>query len=251
MGKINLAKQNQYVEFAKKDDEGNSISEGFKTIGEAIEGLEQDIEGLEQDIEGKVVFDGSISVETIGGDKGIRNANLPTTAGTYKLSSGGVLSVKANSASSITITAMYGASMYAETRDPASTSDFLFNENTRLGDKPIYCHPIYATFNRPVDNRLFTFTCLLFNNEPTAYTPATFFAFCKELFTLAPTASIMASGYTGTFPISRIINGSTDTTLKVENVNLDRNNVPYNDAYVFEVAALSGGTFIDGVNRIN
>lgn len=128
MGKINLAKQNQYVEFAEKDDEGNIISESFKNIEAAIDN--------------KVVFDNIVSVETIGGDKGIKKANLPTTAGTYKLSSSGILVVKANSASSITITAIYGDSMYSETRDPTSSNNFLFNENTRLGVKPIYWHTV-------------------------------------------------------------------------------------------------------------
>ena len=45
--KVNLAMQNQYVEFAKKDGEGKDIAEGFKALMQEIEGKI----GFDMDIE--------------------------------------------------------------------------------------------------------------------------------------------------------------------------------------------------------
>ena len=238
MGKINLAKQNQYVEFAEKDNEGNSISQAFKTIEEAIDS--------------KIGFNSVVSVETIGGDKGIKKANLPTTAGTYKLSSGGILTAKVNSESSITITAMYGASMYAETRDPASTSNFLFNENTRLGEKPIYWHSV--AFTRGGDGSSYERAfgqIVVLNNSPAPITAQSFIELLKiegffaqvnnGQFDLTSGSNFSNMGY--------LLVGITYSTETAFNVHLRDKGT---NAYSIMSLYLEGFTVNDqGVNRIN
>lgn len=165
----------------------------------SFEKASSDIKEIQDLLSGKAFFDGSVTVENIGGYKGIKKANLPTEAGAYKLSSG-ILIVKANSASSITITAMYGASMYAETRDPDSSNNFLFNENTRLGEKPLYYHPIYV--NNTDANLMCAFAII--NNDPTPFNNSNLQTFLDSVdFNITPiSGTLVLSG--NTYDLHRI-----------------------------------------------
>lgn len=115
--------------------------------------------------------------------------------------------------------------------------------------KPIYCHPIYCKLNREYDNLIIVFTCLIFNNSATPFTPQTFFDWAKDLFSDYPNASIMASGFAGTNPLSRIKDGDSEYYLNVEladsNSALQTLNLSVSDM------SLEASVFVDGVNKIN
>ena len=68
--KVNLAIQNQYVEFAKKDGEGNDIAEGIKALHQAVGGV--------------VAFDGEVLIEQTGSAPVIHKVSQ----GIYKVKKG-------------------------------------------------------------------------------------------------------------------------------------------------------------------
>ena len=68
--KVNLAMQNQFVEFAKKDGEGNDISEA--------------IEALQQAISGVVAFDGELEVTFTSGSPVVSVPEGSSRVGIYK-----------------------------------------------------------------------------------------------------------------------------------------------------------------------
>ena len=62
--------------------------------------------------------------------------------------------------------------------------------------KPIYCHPIYLDFNPQSGDyvgRRYLITCLIFNNDATPFTLATFLSFVNDL-CINYNAKIMCSG---------------------------------------------------------
>ena len=114
--------------------------------------------------------------------------------------------------------------------------------------KPVYCHPIYCSFVRDNDT-LFTFTCLIFNNDATSFTKATFLQWCIDLFIVYSNASVMASGYVKGLPISRIKKhpDNPDTYIALESVNSNGDDNDYWSIWGFPEDAV----FYDGVNKIN
>ncbi len=115
--------------------------------------------------------------------------------------------------------------------------------------KPIYCHPIYCSYNRRDDSKIICFTCLIFNNDKNAFTKSSFYQWCKDLFAEYPTASILASGFAGVAPISRILNGTSFEELRVQTSKTDTTSEEYS-IYKTDIENESTA-FIDGVNKIN
>lgn len=220
----------------------------------SFEKASSDIKEIQDVLSGKAFFDGSVTVVTIGGDKGIKKANLPITAGVYKLSSGGVLCVGVNSASSITLTAIYKDNMYAETRDPASTADLKFVEANRMGDKPIYCHPISISVSSPHQLRL---TCLIFNNDPTPFTLTSLKEWFDNLVaTTEQRAVLMVSGGVSTSISNKpLIASSLDKTLAnnyaIIGIDVDGSITYFSNADWDVLFPPADSTLVDGVNRIN
>lgn len=112
--------------------------------------------------------------------------------------------------------------------------------------KDIYCHPIYCSFKRAGDEKLITFTCLIFNNTATPFTKSSFFSWALDLFSNYPNASILASGYAGASPASRI-KAHTSSSISLETVNADASDNDYWSFFEIPESA----TFTDGVNKIN
>lgn len=115
--------------------------------------------------------------------------------------------------------------------------------------KPIYCHPIYCTYARS-DLTIVTFTCLIFNNDPTPFTKTSFLEWAINLFANYNDASVMASGYVGETPCSRLkIHPSTPTdSIALEAVT---SGGQANSYYTIDETQLTNATFRDGVNKIN
>lgn len=135
----------------------------------------------------------------------------------------------------------------------AQNINALVNADKIDNAKPIYCHPIYCTFNRIREGNsvLMTFTCLIFNNDATPFTADTFFDWVKALFTAHPNASIMASGYVEGNPISRIQDGiGSNLQLQVPRIESGSYvNQFWN--FIKTDLTLETSVFIDGVNKIN
>lgn len=131
--------------------------------------------------------------------------------------------------------------------DIVQTSDEVYDV---ANAKPIYCHPIFCSFYRQVDEEVVTFTCLIFNNSPTVFTKDTFLTWAINLFNEIPNASIMASGYKGLRPASRLKKHPTSPTdsVAIEVVTTDASG---NDYYSVNLNDMATATFIDGVNKIN
>lgn len=212
----------------------------------SFEKASSDIKEIQDVLSGKAFFDGSVTVVTIGGDKGIKKENLPITAGVYKLSSGGVLCVDVNSASSITLTAIYKDNMYTETRDPNSTADLKFIEANRMGDKPLYFHPVVINDA----NAKIGFGLVILNNSSA---PLDTWDKVKEyLFSImqsiGDTARFPATGsftYNDEIVSCRNIDVTTTNVIRIYGYNSSSINV-YRDIENFSI-----GNVYDGVNRIN
>lgn len=113
--------------------------------------------------------------------------------------------------------------------------------------KPIYCHPVYASFSR--DSSVFiTFTCLIFNNDETPFTKESFYDYVLALLTEYPDASIMASGFKNLLPISRIQKQSTSLAVQSPNAGGTAN-----DYWTFTKSSFidEATEFYDGVNPLN
>lgn len=131
--------------------------------------------------------------------------------------------------------------------DASKVADEL--EKAGAGVKPLYCHPIYVTYARTAQV-VGTFTCLIFNNDNTPFTAETFLAWAIALFTEYPNASIMASGYVGALPISRIKIHPNDPTSAVA-LEAALEDGSGNNYYTLNATELAKGSLTDGVNKIN
>ena len=123
----------------------------------------------------------------------------------------------------------------------------LVEGGTMNNAKPIYCHPVYVCITKTA-NRILTFTCLIFNNDSTAFTKASFYEWLSQFFTNYPSASIMASGYMNLLPASRIKYYASNIAL--ETINSGATN---NDYWSITLGDMTDETtvFNDGVNKIN
>lgn len=152
--KVNLAMQNQYVEFAKKDGEGNDIAEGIAKVKE-------DIDDLQEALENVVAFDGVIDCGA--GQYAIPANTFSTTknAGIYKLvntagTTIGVCTVLRSGANTYNITYMYAGGVYSasnigftsaytiptEADEVMSKVESLITGGTLSNAKPIYWHSL-------------------------------------------------------------------------------------------------------------
>ena len=116
--------------------------------------------------------------------------------------------------------------------------------------KPIYCHPI--TMGYKDASHEFTLTCLIFNNDGTPFTFASFNEWLDALIAQITTARIMCSGYVivggETLPVS-YLNYTTDNVgiiVSPGSVSSINDNFTPN-----QWKALVMTSFNDGVNKIN
>lgn len=115
--------------------------------------------------------------------------------------------------------------------------------------KPIYCHPIFISLNRSYDNNIIQLTALIFNNDNTPFTKETFIAWLKALWTTAPTAKILTSGYFTTAPLCCLSNADDNDACYMKYAGTESIG---SKAYLqYADLLLEASTFEDGVNKIN
>ena len=112
--------------------------------------------------------------------------------------------------------------------------------------KPIYCHPIECKIVS--GTRTYYFSCLIFNNDNTAFTWSTFFAYISDLINNYD-AKIMCSGSffdTNSYMINCCIKKSASDTIALHGID----NVG-NINYYSLADTMTPEIFVDGINKIN
>lgn len=117
--------------------------------------------------------------------------------------------------------------------------------------KPIYCHPITMGYIVDSGNN-FAVTMLIFNNEATAFTWATFKTWLNNLITKIETVRILTSGYCkiegNIFPADYLFaTSSAKQVVSVPGVIDDAKLLDLTSIW----ASMSPTQFFDGVNKIN
>ena len=127
--------------------------------------------------------------------------------------------------------------------------------------KPIYCHPVHLYCSD--DGRVFRLTCLIFNNDATPFTLATFKTWFDNLVSSTSNrARLMASG--GTNKIKTVVEETASTKLLIVSsidktaagtyiiagVDTDGLSNSFADQN-FNVVFPASTELIDGVNKIN
>lgn len=114
--------------------------------------------------------------------------------------------------------------------------------------KPIYCHPIQVKYTS--GSRVYFFSCLIFNNDETAFTYETFYDYVLNLI-LTYNAVIMSSGsvWGGTkLTIATCIKNNYADGIGLFGLEPDGTE----NYYTVSKSDLSGASiFTDGVNKIN
>ena len=232
----------------------------------------KDIADIQDLLDGKDFFDGSTKIEQIGGDKGIKAANIPTDAGIYKSDGGGFLIVTKTSATALHCLAFYDDNIYFEERTTTTATNFVFSssnlyparDTTPTQDsanlitsggvynfvKPIYYHPIAIVSETTDNTNVSRLQLVILDNQSTAYTKTTLIAKLHDL--MDNGALININGYF--FDNANVLNNGY-MIQKVSgdyrvygNSTSDRNYISL--TRVLNESELSS-VITDGVNRIN
>lgn len=118
--------------------------------------------------------------------------------------------------------------------------------------KPIYCHPI--SLNKSTAHHRLALTCLIFNNDPTPFTLATFKTWLDDLFSqVGDTIRIMTSGAFNDLDNSKIIILSWLYRAASNYGLYGISTAGYVEVFTFQWDDFldSDVTFNDGVNKIN
>lgn len=251
MGKVNLAMQNQFVEFAKKDGEGKDIAETFAGVDSAIEQLATAI--------GDVIgFKGILTITT-----GPNTLNvIPDEPGMYRLNNGYAVVLSVGADARRVMCHAYGAPngsyfVYSGNKgatnvSPTSSDTFAFASDI----KPIYWHTLKFQRGGSPDvstSRVFG-NMIVINNSSTPITLAAW----KEMLAIDGFVGVVLNGGASSAPGNDLggcstatrIRNLTDTTFEVYGLD------PDNNSEILLATNMSIDTgwvlFQDlGVNRIN
>lgn len=224
----------------------------------SFEQVSTDVKEIQVLLSGKAFFDGSILVEDIEENVGIKAANLPSTAGIYKGSRGVVLCVTTPSELVVNCIALYDGALYYLSKAADEEVDFVFDENTRQGTKPLYFHPLslFHAEGHPVE---FMCSLIVINDSPEPIdTWAKLTTYFDSVYDNLPSGVPYAR-----FPCTGFIKDSSgQTTLissVIEIIGKDDNSrrfvgMNFSDGSLARLSAqqIAGAPRIDdGINRIN
>ena len=118
--------------------------------------------------------------------------------------------------------------------------------------KPIYCHPIEVKLDLS-DDRIYYFSCLIFNNSATAFTWASFFNYIDDL-CRNHGAVILCSGSVSRstagneyVAIATCIKLSASDTIAIHGLRTNTYELNFNTIQ----GTMTPTSFVDGVNKIN